>query len=524
MTKLVLWLTSVQTTLLQILLNKPVLLVTYLQNESTSQGDYVRHLRFQKRLGQTILAGGIVLPLLLPLRTETTYLSLILIWSCPVLLMLWSFAYQLLLGLPWTKTWLPVWLPTLYLWIVDTLALQRGTWAIASGTKLGLCLWPHLEIEEALFFLITNTLVVFGSCAFDNAIAIIDAFPKQFPHRPGTPSPALMIKSLILPTANYDDERLHGLHNALKVLAKKSRSFYLASGVFAGRLRLDLILLYSFCRVADDLIDDAPNSDEAEKWIANFMDFLDATYARKKDDSHFQRALSQFPPDAQSILRQLPSEKLPPSPLYALLEGFKMDLQFSSPKCKGDPPIKTPADLERYASCVASTIGELCLSLVYYHDPDKRSTERSTKGQCITAGGRMGRALQYVNIARDVTSDAQDGRCYIPEDWFEGSKSIWPHSDSGEEVLQYRWRILDMAFTLYGENRDAIEDLPAYARDGIRVAVESYMEIGRVLRERIRSHQPLDFAGGGKKGRASVPRIRRIWVGWRTMAGWRGQT
>lgn len=37
--------------------------------------------------------------------------------------------------------------PTLYLWYIDTLALKRGTWAIASGTKLGLHLWPGLDIE-----------------------------------------------------------------------------------------------------------------------------------------------------------------------------------------------------------------------------------------------------------------------------------------------------------------------------------------------------------------------------------------
>jgi 15-cis-phytoene synthase / lycopene beta-cyclase len=512
-----------ETTVLQILLNKPVLLVTYLQNESTCAGERVPRLRLQKRIGQAILAAGCFGPFFFPLARTATYMSLISLWACPVLLMLWTFAYQLLLGLPWTKTWLPVAIPTLYLWIVDTLALRRGTWAISSGTKLGICIWPHLEIEEAVFFLITNMLVVWGSCAFDNSIAIIDAFPDQFPHPPGLPSPVLMIKSLMLPTAAYDTQRLDGLHHALKVLAKKSRSFYLASGVFAGRLRLDLILLYSFCRVADDLIDDAPNAQEATEWIKSFTDFLDATYGKDKNEDRLQQALGQFPPTAQSILRLLPAGKVPSSPLYSLLEGFKIDLQFSNPDCAIDPPIKTAADLERYASCVASTIGELCLSLVYHHDPDREKSNSATIQDCVAAGARMGRALQYVNIVRDVATDARDGRCYIPEDWFNNPKSTWPHSDSSSETLQFRRKILDLAFKLYAENRDAIEDLPDYARDGIRVAVESYMEIGRVLRERVGRGEPLDFAGGGKSGRASVPRLRRIWVGWRTMAGRRGR-
>ena len=56
------------------------------------------------------------------------------------------------MGLPLSSTLIPIFLPTLYLWIVDTLALKRGTWVIESGTKLGLHLWDGLEIEyEPLF-------------------------------------------------------------------------------------------------------------------------------------------------------------------------------------------------------------------------------------------------------------------------------------------------------------------------------------------------------------------------------------
>lgn len=58
-----------------------------------------------------------------------------------------TLAYQFLVGLPWPNVLLPIALPTLYLWIVDTFALQRGTWVIEEGTKLGVYLWPGLEIE-----------------------------------------------------------------------------------------------------------------------------------------------------------------------------------------------------------------------------------------------------------------------------------------------------------------------------------------------------------------------------------------
>lgn len=493
----------------------------YLHNETDLQDRLGEPLLLWKRAGQLALALLSVGPVLLwQGPREGQYLRLILAWACPVMLMLWTFSYQLLLSLPWTKTWLPILVPTFYLWVVDTLALRRGTWSIELGTKLGIYIWPHLEIEEAVFFLLTNALVVWGSAAFDNAIAILDAFPDQFPNVPATPSPVLMLKALFLSTSKYNTTRLRGLQHALTVLAKKSRSFYLASGVFAGRLRIDLILLYAFCRVADDLIDDAPSAEAADEWVQRFSSFLDAAYSSPQEKSHIWKTLEPFPSEAQSILMLLPTDRLPCGPLYSLLDGFRMDTEFLDKRSKDKVPIRSFADLERYASCVAGTVGELCLHLIYFHEPGRR-TSAATKRDCLASGAQMGQALQYVNIVRDVKSDAEVGRCYIPRDWFETSfESI--SAAQGGEILQHRRTILDIAFNKYAQNRDAIEKLPFYARGGVRVAVESYMEIGRVMRERMRQGKSLDFAGSGKKGRASVPKMRRIQVGWRTMMGWRG--
>ncbi|KAK5010852.1 hypothetical protein LTR39_004635 [Cryomyces antarcticus] len=124
------------------------------------------------------------------------------------------------------------------------MALKRGTWVIESGTKLEIHLWDGLEIEEAFFFLATNALIVFGLIAFDNAMAILYAFPSLFPEVPALPLPVLLIRALLTPTSKYDGERIRGLAEAVDRLRRKSRSFYLASGVFQGRLRIDLIVLY----------------------------------------------------------------------------------------------------------------------------------------------------------------------------------------------------------------------------------------------------------------------------------------
>lgn len=52
-----------------------------------------------------------------------------------------------ILALPRKNVLIPILLPTSYLWIIDTLALRRGTWEIAKDTTTGLYLWPNLELE-----------------------------------------------------------------------------------------------------------------------------------------------------------------------------------------------------------------------------------------------------------------------------------------------------------------------------------------------------------------------------------------
>ena len=89
-----------------------------------------------------------------------TYLSLELVWA------LLPIALQLAVGADvlWRRRWavllalLPV---TLYLCVADRLAIRAGVWTIAPAYSLNVFL-GGLPFEEAVFFLVTNTLVVFG--------------------------------------------------------------------------------------------------------------------------------------------------------------------------------------------------------------------------------------------------------------------------------------------------------------------------------------------------------------------------
>ncbi len=89
-----------------------------------------------------------------------TYFGLIAAWAAPVLALQWGFGGDLLLRRP-GRLLLAFGVPTLYLWFADRLALGAGIWWISPELSSGLV--PlGLPLEEALFFLLTNLLVVFG--------------------------------------------------------------------------------------------------------------------------------------------------------------------------------------------------------------------------------------------------------------------------------------------------------------------------------------------------------------------------
>ena len=64
---------------------------------------------------------------------KATYLGLILAWATPFLCLLWTVAYSHILRLPTYATVWPIVVPTLYLWILDTVALRRGQSTHSTG-------------------------------------------------------------------------------------------------------------------------------------------------------------------------------------------------------------------------------------------------------------------------------------------------------------------------------------------------------------------------------------------------------
>ncbi len=114
---------------------------------------------------------------------HSLYLGLILFWACPILAGMWIYAGRQLWSLR-RPILVGVGIPTLYLWVADATAIHLSIWTISDTYSLGVD--PlGLPIEEALFFLMTNLLIVKGILLFlfdDHALMPRTKF-QQIPTR-----------------------------------------------------------------------------------------------------------------------------------------------------------------------------------------------------------------------------------------------------------------------------------------------------------------------------------------------------
>ena len=119
--------------------------------------------------GRLLAAAAIAVPGLaigIPaLGTESgTYLGLLLTWATPILAALVAGAWS---GLRWFgRAAFGAWAAaTLYLCVADRIAIGAEVWTISSTKATGIMI-AGLPLEEALFFALTNGLVVAGAMLF----------------------------------------------------------------------------------------------------------------------------------------------------------------------------------------------------------------------------------------------------------------------------------------------------------------------------------------------------------------------
>lgn len=249
---------------------------------------------------------------------------------------------------------------------------------------------------------------------------------------------------------------LQELHQSCYQKIKKgSKSFFFASLFLSPLTRKRAWLLYAWCRVSDDLIDQAPSKKVALQNIESLKSNLAQVY--NSNDLN-PRTLTEID---QGILILKNQVGLSQVYLQDLLRGYQMDLEGYVAK-----PTDTLLD---YCYCVAGTVGLLMCQVMGI-----------THAKALEHAKNLGIAMQLTNIMRDIKSDLELGRIYLPEEFFLKSNLSPQELDSNfKHIAQLGARYLfELAESYYASGKQGFKYLPWRERTAIAVATATYRQIG----------------------------------------------
>ena len=247
------------------------------------------------------------------------------------------------------------------------------------------------------------------------------------------------------------------LQQSAKRLTQKSRSNFYFSFLFLPKVKREAIYsVYAFCRHSDDIADQSLSPEERAEQLKAWRQRLDACYEGSAET-----------PVMQSLFETVQRYRIPKEYLDDLINGVEMDLTRTR--------YETFDDLYPYCYRVASVVGLICIEIFGYENPDSRKF-----------AGYLGGALQLTNILRDISTDAEQDRIYVPledlrrfhlseDDLLQGRCS-----DAFVEMMAFQ---VERAESYY---QKAVEMLPRQDRSNM-IAAEIMGAIYHRLLDRIRA-------------------------------------
>lgn len=233
-----------------------------------------------------------------------------------------------------------------------------------------------------------------------------------------------------------------------------SLSFHAASRLLPAKVRDPALVLYAFCRLADDAVDEGTDPVQA---VLHLQDRLDRAYAGTPQDAPIDRAFARMVA-AHDLPRALPD---------ALLEGFAWDAEGRR--------YRDLSGVLDYAARVAATVGVMMTVLMGVRDRN-----------LLARAADLGLAMQLTNIARDIGEDARNGRIYLPLDWLTDAginpEALTRAPTAVPELRSITRRLLSEATRLYQRSEPGIAELPIACRPGIYAARHIYDGIGGAIR------------------------------------------
>jgi squalene synthase HpnC len=161
-------------------------------------------------------------------------------------------------------------------------------------------------------------------------------------------------------------------------------NFVVASKIVPGRLRLDLMRFYAFCRTTDDLGDESASREEALSRLARWREETEAFFGGTPPVHPVLIALEE-------TVAHYGLDKQPFVDLIAANEQDQQVLQY-----------ETWPQLHAYCMLSAAPVGRVVVRFFRIANP---VTEKLSDDVCI--------GLQLANHAQDVSRDARIGRRYL---------------------------------------------------------------------------------------------------------------
>jgi phytoene synthase len=174
------------------------------------------------------------------------------------------------------------------------------------------------------------------------------------------------------------------------LLPTKARTFAFAARFLPPAQREPTVVLYAFCRLVDDLVDEPPpglEPPEVRRRLAAW-----AAWLRPEPDLVAAPEPAALAWALRAIVER---DQLPTSYLLGLLDGLASDL--------GPVRMADFDELRRYCFLVAGTVGLAMSHLLGARQP-----------AALAAAAELGIAMQLTNILRDLGSDLRGGRSYLP--------------------------------------------------------------------------------------------------------------
>jgi len=241
-----------------------------------------------------------------------------------------------------------------------------------------------------------------------------------------------------------------------RAITRKSASNLALALVMLPRARRDAMsALYAFCREVDDAADEEslPAEKRREQLAAWRADIRRAC----------ENETPEFPVNREftPVIHQY---RLPFALFDELIKGCEMDLDIQR--------YENFEQLEQYCYRVASVVGLLSIEIFGYRNP-----------ACHDYAVYLGKALQLTNILRDVRTDADRGRIYLP------LSELKKFNVASEEILRHEYseRFAQLAAAVAGRARQfyrlARETLPAEDRQAMVAAELMGAVYWRLLRK-----------------------------------------